>query len=186
MSSKIYTLGYTGPEVDDAIAKIQNLDVTSISGGIIELESTEATPYNLDFLRSVGLYKAAYVYDATAPSGVAGITPVYIYVSKVNDGSEYGELIQSLNAGGVTYTRTSTDNGQTWDVWETGDGLNAATEITPEEVDQIFADIFGDTGGVDNVALFNMLSATSNVVSRTSTTVSSSLAKSAPVKNIAF
>ena len=181
MSSKIYTLGYTGPEVDQAIEKIQNLDITSLSGGIIELESTEANPYNLDFLRVVGLYKAAYVYDLTAPSGVSKITPVYIYVSKLNDGSEYGKLIQSLNAGGSTYTRTSTNGGQTWSIWETSDGLDTAEEITKDEVDQIFSEIFGSVSDDESAAVASMLSASSRVVSKSTSTATSTSAK-----NIAF
>lgn len=164
MSSKIYTLGYTGPEVDEAIAKIQDLDVSALGGGIIELESTEANPYNLDFLRVVGIYKAAYVYAVTAPTGVSEISPVYIYVSKVNDGSESGKLVQTLNAAGMMYTRESTNAGQTWGIWDTNDGFDSAQEITAEEVDQIFADVFG----TDTAVVYSLLNA-SRAVSHKST-----------------
>jgi hypothetical protein len=170
MSSKIYTLGYTGPEVDEAIEKIQNLDITSLSGGIIELESTSATPYNLDFLRSPGLYKAAFVYDVTAPSAAAAVSPVYIYVSSV-DSNGQPQLIQSLYAGTATYTRISTDRGMTWEIWETADGLSSATEITSEEVDAIFAEIFGADSDESEIA-YTLVSASSRAATKATTTTS--------------
>lgn len=138
---RIYELAYSGPEVDDAIRKIQELDPSSI-GGIIELESTETTPYNLNFLRTPGLFTTRYVFSGAAPSGVDCISPVYIYVSRFTVG-ETVKLIQSLSAGDATYTRSSDDGGLTWDNWVSEDGFARAEEITAEEVDAIFETIFG-------------------------------------------
>lgn len=183
MSSKIYTLGYTGPEVDEAIYKIQNLDITSLSGGIIELESGPQNPYNLDFLRSIGLYKVAYVYEVTAPSGVGSISPVYVYVSRVHDEeSDTDKLIQTLHAGDANYTRVSTTGGQTWEVWETKEGMDSAEEITPAEVDAVFAEV-GIADPADAEIAYTLLTTSSKVASASTTSKS---ATSVTAKSVAF
>lgn len=187
MSSKIYTLGYTGAEVDEAIGKIQNLDITSLSGGIIELESTQDTPYNLDFLRVVGLYKAAYVYEKTAPSGVGSITPVYIYVSSSHDeATDTDMLIQTLHAGNANYTRVSTSEGQTWEVWEAKDGLESAMEITPEEVDAIFAEVLGTDDSSETEIAYTLLTTSQSVSAQSTTSKTTSAATSVTAKSVAF
>ena len=50
MSSKIYQLSHTGPEVDEAIAKIKDLDLDEVNGGITELTSSDTNPFNVNIL----------------------------------------------------------------------------------------------------------------------------------------
>lgn len=140
-SSKIYELAYSGQEVDDAIYKIQNLDLDNLNG-IVVLESTIGSPYNLNFLRIPGIFMVKYVYGSSAPAGVADITPVYIYVSTYasSDGNTY--LIQSMYAGDITYTRKSADVGVTWDAWTTS-GNYDFSEMTKEQTAQAWDEGFG-------------------------------------------
>ena len=142
MSSSIYELKYSGREVDDAITKINDFDPSSITGGIVELESSGATPYNLDFLRSPGLYKAAFVYVLSCPSGVENCTPVIIFVYKIKDNTPNGRLVQSLYAGDAVFNRESDDAGVNWTRWESKDGLDKASEITPADIDRIYDSVF--------------------------------------------
>lgn len=140
-SSKIYELAYSGQEVDEAIYKIQNLDLDNLNG-IVVLESTQSSPYNLNFLRIPGIFMVKYVYGSSAPAGVADITPVYIYVSTytATNGTVY--LIQSMYAGDVTYTRKSADVGVTWDDWTTS-GNYDFSELTREQTAAAWDQEFG-------------------------------------------
>jgi hypothetical protein len=147
MSTSVYELGYTGPEVDDAIAKIRALDIASLGCAVTILDSSKAAPYNLNFLRSPGTYQILFVYEASAPAGVADMSPVSVLVTRTNDGSTDGKLVQAIDVGDAEYYRVSVDGGLTWGDWVLEGGVandDEAVEMTKDEMSQLFDNVMND------------------------------------------
>lgn len=147
MSSEIFRLDYTGDDVNAAIAKIQTIDSSGGGTGVTEIESSVDTTYNLNFLRTVGLYRIDYVYDLTAPENASKCTPVYVTVSNVDDDDlDAGGLNQMIEWSGYTWWRISKDKGVTWGEWfdQSGDGLEPV-EMTAEDVDDVFNAVLNGT-----------------------------------------
>lgn len=139
MAPKIYELGYTGKEVDEALNRIKNLTPgTGSGGGIVELESSETNPYNLNFLRAPGLYRAEYVYQITAPGQAGEFRSVITYVARHEDGTPDGVLSQTCYLGSESWKRASTDAGVTWSEWVAEMDFSDAEEITADEVYAMF------------------------------------------------
>lgn len=142
MSSKIYQLSYTGPEVDEAIAKINDLDLDQANGGINELTSSETNPFNINVLVGSGLYKAAFVDPITCPEGADSIHPVYISVSTIEKEGEPSTITHVVSAGPYQWYHTSTDGGLTWGEWQDIGLMNGIKEMTKEEVAEACDDVF--------------------------------------------
>ena len=136
---KTYMLDYTGDEVNEAIKKaLEN------ASGMKILESSAGSPYNIDSLVTPGIYSVMYLqtgdgtgeYDQT----LANMHPVYIQISE--DTSEAGvtKYAQTvIGADGSIYHRVSEDNGATWPAWSAVNTEDVHVAITPEEINQIFA-----------------------------------------------
>lgn len=142
MSSKIYQLSHTGPEVDEAIAKIKDLDLDEVNGGITELTSSATNPFNINVLVGSGIYKAAFVDPITCPEGADKIHPVYISVQTEDRGDGTSIISHVVTAGPYKWYHTSTDGGLNWSEWEDIGVKNAIKEMSREDVDSAYQAVF--------------------------------------------
>lgn len=158
-----YQLDYSGAQVNEAVGRILAEPTETNTSHIVDLESTETVPYNLDTLVSTGMYRCMYVDSTTAPAAVASTHPVYIFTAIVEDSSsETGQrFTQTVTCGLINYSRYTEDSGATWSEWD------YPREITAEEVFTMFA----EEGATDEVVsrVLQRVIATSTSSTSTST-----------------
>lgn len=159
MSSKIYQLSHTGPEVDEAISKIKDLDLDEVNGGITELTSSDTNPFNVNILVGSGIYKAAFVDPITCPEGADKIHPVYISVQTEDRGDGTSVISQVITAGPYQWYHTSTDGGLNWGEWEDIGVKNGIKEMSSDEVDAAYQSVFAP--GATTTLNFSRLKSTS-------------------------
>lgn len=159
MGSKIYQLSHTGPEVDEAISKIKDLDLDEVNGGITELTSSETNPFNVNILVGSGIYKAAFVDPITCPEGADKIHPVYISVQTEDRGDGTSVISQVITAGPYQWYHTSTDGGLNWGEWEGIGVKNGIKEMSSDEVDAAYQSVFAP--GATTTLNFSRLKSTS-------------------------
>lgn len=109
-----YPIEYTGQEVDDAITKSKQVDLSL--NGLIRIITTADAPVDLDTMKTPGNYTANYFTHA--PSQAANIMPINFSVVKFTDSGEYGQYAQVFNE---VIFRVST-NGIFSDVWDSVNG----------------------------------------------------------------
>lgn len=153
-----YQLDYSGAQVNEAIGKVLDEPSRENASYIIDLDSTELVPYNLDTLVKPGIYRCMYVDPACVPSDVANTHPCFIYVALVEGSSSDAglRLTQTIPCGPYNYTRASENNGSSWLSWD------YPKEIKAEEVLAMFSE-----NGVsdDLIALISNQLASKSVVS---------------------
>lgn len=159
MSSRIYQLSHTGPEVDEAISKIKDLDLDEVNGGITELTSSDTNPFNVNILVGSGIYKAAFVDPITCPEGADKIHPVYISVQTEDRGDGTSVISQVITAGPYQWYHTSTDGGLNWGEWEDIGVKNGIKEMSSDEVDVAYQSVFAP--GATTTLNFSRLKSTS-------------------------
>lgn len=159
MGSKIYQLSHTGPEVDEAISKIKDLDLDEVNGGITELTSSETNPFNVNILVGSGIYKAAFVDPITCPEGADKIHPVYISVQTEDRGDGTSVISQVITAGPYQWYHTSADGGLNWGEWEDIGVKNGIKEMSSDEVDAAYQSVFAP--GATTTLNFSRLKSTS-------------------------
>lgn len=159
MSSRIYQLSHTGPEVDEAISKIKDLDLDEVNGGITELTSSDTNPFNVNILVGSGIDKAAFVDPITCPEGADKIHPVYISVQTEDRGDGTSVISQVITAGPYQWYHTSTDGGLNWGEWEDIGVKNGIKEMSSDEVDVAYQSVFAP--GATTTLNFSRLKSTS-------------------------
>lgn len=137
-----YKLSYSGQEVDTAVERILNMDPNlDNTSHIIDIDSTEAVPYDPANLKQIGLYRVMHLDPTKVPPELAQMHPVYITVCIVKDPSSGDEehlaqMIPCVNC--KVYVRLSDDGGATFSEWD------YPNEISAEEVNAMF-----ENNGVD-------------------------------------
>lgn len=108
--TKKFVSRFSGAQHDEAIQKI--LFGTGVEYGHIILECTEATKINLNDVMSPNTYSIAYYtnsYDDTST-----VTPIVLYVTKIDDGT----LEQRYRYGNDQVYRTYTIASDSWSDWD--------------------------------------------------------------------
>ena len=136
-----YKLSYSGQEVNTAVERILNLDPNlENTSHIIDIDSTEAVPYDPANLKQIGLYRVMHLDPTKVPPELAQMHPVYITVCIVKDPSSGDEalaqMIPCVNC--KVYVRVSDDGGDTFSEWD------YPNEISADEVNAMF-----ENNGID-------------------------------------
>ena len=162
-----YKLSYSGQEVNEAVERILNLDPDlDNTSHIIDIDSTEAVPYDPANLKQIGLYRVMHLDPTKVPPELAQMHPVYITVCIVKDpssGEEHlAQMIPCVNC--KVYVRISDDGGTTFsDEWD------YPSEISAEEVNAMFENNEVDPNGPPAMATasVNKTTGTSSATAQT-------------------
>ena len=158
-----YKLSYSGQEVDTAVERILSLDPNlDNTSHIIDIDSTEAVPFDPANLTQIGLYRVMHLDPTKVPPELAQMHPVYITVCVVKDPSSGDEslaqMITCVNC--KVYVRISEDGGQSFSEWD------YPKEIDADEINAMF-----ENNGVDPSGKASM--ATASVNAKNASTLSS-------------
>lgn len=131
-----YKLSYSGQEVNTAVERILNLDPDEFENvsHIIDVDSTEAVPYDPANLKQIGMYRVMYLDPAKVPPELAQMHPAYVTVCIVKDPSsgdeQLAQMVPCVNC--KVYVRLSDDAGQSFSEWD------YPKEISSEEINAMF------------------------------------------------
>lgn len=161
-----YKLSYSGQEVNTAVERILNLDPNlENTSHIIDIDSTEAVPFDPANLTQIGLYRVMHLDPTKVPPELAQMHPVYITVCVVKDPSSGDEslaqMISCVNC--KIYVRLSDDGGQSFSEWE------YPKEIDAEEINAMFEDNGVDPSSKANAATASVNAPTVSTLSSTAT-----------------
>ena len=140
MSTSSYPLSLTGDEVAKALRTVVNEELTA--SGITSIPSTDTDRFNPATLHTPGLYLVDYL-TGNIPREASSTHPIMLRVTVYEEESGIQTVTQIMYVGDVTYTCTSTDDGQTWTPWTvSGGSFGDAEELTAKETYAIINPIF--------------------------------------------
>lgn len=126
-----YTTAYTGPQIDAALLKGQNIRV--VNNGWILLDSGETTPINLQDLKQSGNFTVYHWTDGPTINGVTSIAPINLTIVYLND-----TLYQFADLGGYHFSRSYNDDTAqygTWAIRQTNGSINPGPTPPPSPDD---------------------------------------------------
>lgn len=126
-----YTTNYTGPQIDEALLKGQNIRV--VNNGWILLDSGETTPINLQDLKQSGNFTIYHWLDGPTINGVTSIAPINLTIVYLND-----TLYQFADLGGYHFSRSYNNETAQYGVWairQTNGSINPGPTPPPSPDD---------------------------------------------------
>lgn len=99
---------WNGREIDEALTKLMN----QLESAFVIIDSTEATPYNIDELKEIGEYSIEYVTPSVLPTPILekNERPIHV-INTIIDGI----LTQAITTPSDTYIRTY--ENEKWEKW---------------------------------------------------------------------